>query len=732
MTTKTYVPFHLHTDYSILDSCSKPSEYIVKLKENDMKAISFSEHGYPRNWTEKWAMCKDAGIHYIHSVEIYMTESLEEKQRDNYHTVLMAKNMEGLKELNKLISESSNEEHFYYTNRISFEEFLGLSDNIISTSACLGSPLNKLDESHPMFKRLAEKYTFLEIQAHNHPEQIEYNKKLLRLSKELGKPLIAGTDTHSASKYKDECRAVLLSSKGQTYGDEDKFDLSFKTYDELVALFKAQGALEEEEYIQAIENTNLLLDMTEPIELDLSIKYPIMYGSSEKDLEVFLETVDKMFEEKLEKGIIPREQEDGFRESLDEEIRVLKKLNMAGFMLSLSEILQWCAEESMSIGTARGSVAGSRVAYVLDIIDLNPETWGTVFSRFANEHRVEIGDIDVDCVEEDRPKIFEHIKERYGHKFTARVSSFGTVQDRGVVDVIGRHLARRWSEEHSEDVQGQNPWSIPKMKIIKQEFDAHPEKAREKYPELFYFYDGMHGTIISQSIHPAGMVISPISLPDHYGMFDKDGESCLFLDMDNIHDYTGLAKYDFLVLKTVQVIRDACRLAGIPYPKTHDVDFEDEEVWKSISNDGSMIFQMESGFASTSMKTFQPRSIQEMSLVTASIRPSGSSYRDQILNRVHHRNKSKLIDDMLKDNYGRIVYQEDSLKFLQEICGLSGGDSDNVRRAIGRKDRERLDTMMPIVLDGYCANSPEPREVAEEEAKEFLQILEDSADYQFG
>ena len=203
--------FHCHTDFSLLDSCTKYQEYIDLCVKYGSTALSISEHGKPRNWTEKWAACKKAGIKYIHSVEIYLTETLDEKIRDNYHTVLMARNMDGLRELNTLISKSCDKEHSYYTNRITFDEFLNMSSNIISTSACLASPLNKLPESHPKYLELAKKYDFFEVQPHNHPEQIEFNKRLLALSKKLNKPLIAGTDTHSSNKYKSECRSVLLS-----------------------------------------------------------------------------------------------------------------------------------------------------------------------------------------------------------------------------------------------------------------------------------------------------------------------------------------------------------------------------------------------------------------------------------------------------------------------------------------------------------------------------------------
>lgn len=304
----------------------------------------------------------------------------------------MARNFDGVLELNRLIRISCEPDHFYYTNRISFDEFLNISDNIISTSACLASPLNKLPDDHPRYMELARKYDFLEVQAHHHPEQVAFNQRLLKLSKKIGTPLIAGTDTHSSSKYKAECRAVLLDSKHKSYGDEDAFDLSYKTYDELVEMFRTQRALPEAEYMQAIENTNLLYDLTEDIQLDTSIKYPILYGSREWDSQMFIDTVKRKFHEKLNNGIIPPSQALAFRDAIAEEMRVFQKLHMNGFLLSMSELISWCKEQGMAIGTARGSVGGSRVAYVTDIIDLNPETWHTVFSRFCNEDRQEIGD----------------------------------------------------------------------------------------------------------------------------------------------------------------------------------------------------------------------------------------------------------------------------------------------------------------------------------------------------
>lgn len=727
-----YTTYHLHSDYSLLDSCTNFKEYIDAAVQNGQKAIAFTEHGKPMGWVSKKLYCDQVGIQFIHGVEIYLTESLlnqdGEKVRDNYHTVLLAKNWDGVLELNDLVSRSCQEDHFYYVNRISFDEFLSLSDNILSTSACLASPLNKLPSDHPRYLELAEKYDYLEIQPHAHPDQVAYNRRLLALSQQLGKPLIAGTDTHSLSPYKAECRSILMKAKHKSYGDEDAFDLTYKTYDQLVEAFRRQGALPEAVFLEAIENTNRMAASCEPFQLDTSIKYPILYGSREADAEKFTETMQQKFQDKLSSGIIPPEQESAFRSAIQEEMRVFRKLHMDGFMLSMSELISWCKEQGMAIGTARGSVGGSRVAYVTDIIDLNPETWHTVFSRFCNEDRVEVADIDIDCVESDRPAIFQHIIHRFGADKTARVASFGTIKSKGVIDDVGRALDFQWKQDHPNE---DSPYSLKNIDRIKKEFDADEEGTKQKYPDLFYYYDGLLGAKVSQSVHPAGMVISPIHLPSNYGVFNKDGELCLMLDMDEAHE-VGAVKYDFLVLKTVQVIRDTCRYLGRPYPKTHEIDWDDQAVWADMIKSPIGIFQMESAFAFDSLKKFQPKSIFDMSLVTAAIRPSGASYREDLLAHKQHQNPSSLIDDLLKEDLGYLVYQESIILFLQEICGLPGSTADSVRRGIAKKKMDILDEYLPTILDGYCAHSDKPRQVTEEEAKDFLQVIEDASAYMFG
>ena len=299
-----YFCYHKHTDYSLLDSCTNYKDYIDYEVSLGHKATAFTEHGKPSGWVKKKMYCDSKGIKYIHGVECYLTESLENKVRDNYHTILLARNYEGVKEINALISRSTRSDHFYYVNRVTFDEFFALSNNVIKISACLASPLNKFDKQSPLYQKLAKAYDYYEIQYHNCIEQKEYNTYLYYLAQQYGKKLIAATDTHSLNKYKGECRKMLLIYKGKSYGTEDAFDLSYKSYDELVAAFREQGVFSDEIFLEAIAETNRLADSIEDFTLDTKPKYPILYGTIEEDNKRFVDCVNNNFEAKLSNNII--------------------------------------------------------------------------------------------------------------------------------------------------------------------------------------------------------------------------------------------------------------------------------------------------------------------------------------------------------------------------------------------------------------------------------------------
>ena len=673
--------------------------------------------------------CDAKGIKYIHGVECYLTEQLEPKVRDNYHTILLAKNYEGVKEINRLCYIASQPDHFYYKPRLSFDEFCNISDNVIKISACLASPLNELRKNHldkttSPFHKLILHYDYLEIQPHDFLEQIEFNQFLDNISRQFEIPLIAGTDTHSINQYKAECRTMLQYSKNIDFLNEDTFDLTYKSYDELCAMFEAQG-IDMNVCLDAINNTNVMADSVKDFELDTSFKYPILYG--EQDEQILLETLRKKYNEKAKSGIIDTTKAKEYGDRVKEELSVFHKVGMSGFMLFMSEMITWCWEHDIPIGYCRGSVGGSEVAYLSDITDVDPVVWHTMFSRFCNEHRKEIGDIDIDVSPDQRGLVYDYIINRFGVENTGYILANGTLQSKGAIDDICRALRHKAEKDGIEC-----PYTLKVADQIKKEFEENEQATREKYPEVFYYYDGMLGCIISRSQHPAGIVASPINLIDNYGGFiNADGQVVLPINMEEIHEI-NLVKYDILGLQNVQIIRDTCELADIPYPKSTDINWNDENVWADIVTSPVGIFQFESDYAFKCLQNFEPHMINHMSLVNAAIRPSGESYRDRLFNHETNTNPSEQIDELLKDNNGFLVFQEDVIKFLQDICGLSGSDADNVRRAIGRKQIDRLQAALPEILEGYCNKSDKPREVAEEEAKTFLQIIEDSSNYMFG
>lgn len=730
-----YVSLHTHDDCSLGDSCTKYTDYIDKAVELGQTAIAITNHGNIYNWLARKEYAESKGIKMLMGMECYVTEDSccavgdfddteEKRTRDNYHTVLIAKNPEGEKEICRLFDTSSKPDHKFYANRISMNELFAISDNVYKLSACLASPLNKLranPDKADLLDKLLQVYDYYEIQPHNCDEQKEYNKWLYEMSLKHNKPLVATTDAHSLNSYKAECRRILMAAKKMSFGNEDELELTYKSYDELCKAFEKQDSLPCEVWMQAIENTNTIADSVIPSEIDTSIKYPNLYG--DRDLEVFTNRIWTMYDDKVKRGIIKDTQE--YRDRINEELDVFIKVNYVGFMLFMSEMATWCWENGIPLGFCRGSVGGSAIAYITDIIDVDPMKWGTVFSRFCNVTRAatETGDIDLDSNGDQRGLIQQYIIDRFGNDYTAYVLSMGTIVDKGCIDLIGRGLRYIKGDE--------NTYSLKDVDKIKAEYEKDEEKAKAKYADLFYYFDGLLNVNISQSMHPAGVIASPISLTDNYGTFWNEGKQILALNMEECHTLQ-LAKYDCLGLKNIGVIRDACRFAGIPYPKSHEINWEDENVWEHMTDSPVGIFQFESKFAFDCLKKYKPQMITHMSVVNAALRPGCASMRDDILNHEPVVNPSPIIDELLKDSGGRILFQEDTIKFLQNICGLDGSEADNVRRAIGRKQADRLQAALPRILEGYCQNSDKPREIAEQEAKQFLQIIEDSSSYQFG
>jgi len=804
MNNDKFIIYHCHTDYSntngYSDSCTSYKEYIKLAKKYDMKAIAFSEHGNIADWVKKKQDCDKAKIKYIHGAELYLCTKLEVDER-GYHIGLYAKNIKGVEELNSLMSlatskgknEDKTDRHFYYNPRISLDELMNTSSNIIVTTACLASMLwKKRNDTDGYFEIYLDWLVknndrcFLEVQYHDCKDQKDYNALLWEWSKQYNIPLIAGTDTHSSSEYKASCRKILQKSKNSDYSKkkktkseddvvenesdnsfEEEFDLTWKTLDELIDKFKNQGVLPEEVYLEAIKNTNKFADLIEDFKLDKTFKYPNLYGENVSNL--FKNEINRKYQDKINKKVIDYKNIK-YKQNIQEEFIAFKNQGMESFLLFMSELVDYCNSNDIPYGFCRGSVGGSTIAYILDIIDVDPVKWETVFSRFCNADRVSLADIDIDFAPKDRAKVYEFIINKFGSSKTSYIAQFGTLQDRGTIDVLAKGLDykdlvavaeiknkyEKIFKEYSDIIQSEV--NLEELDVEKStvDFDNHElytnqirnkkattranklrqdfEDLKNSNEELFYHFDGIKGTIISKGHHPSGMIGSPITLQDNLGVFYSGGDesfpvaTCAMKAVDSLN----YVKFDILGLKTVGIMKDTYKYIKSHYLKSHEIDWEDSNVWNDMIKSKIGVFQFEGDFAFALLKEFKPTKINDMSLVNACLRPSGKSYRDKLIAREINKNPSEEIDTLLDQNNGFLVYQEDTIKFLTDICGFNGSLADTTRRAIGKKDTELLNEQLPKILEGYCNSSSKPREIAEEEVKQFIQIIDDSSEYQFG
>jgi len=646
---KNYTIYHLHDDRSntiLIDSTSKQEQYIEKAKGLNMNALAFSNHGNVFNWVESKQKVEKAGMKYIFGVEAYMTMTLSEKIRDSYHVGLYAKNYDGVLEINKLISNSFNKEdnHFYYRPRISYDELLATSKNVIITTACLGNFLWKWEKDNNLYQqqdflRFAKNNkdrVYLEVQYHNNDDQKEFNKLLLEWAYEYDLNIIAGTDTHNVDKYASECRTILQKAKGIEFSNEDSFNLDFKTYDELYEAFLIQGVLSTDEIERAMENTNVMADSVEEFELDYLFKYPQLYDDPNKE---FKDRVVKSFNEKISNGILDVNNRDEYIDRIKEEFSAYKKLGAGSYMIFVADIYIWAKQQGIELGT-RGSVTGSFLAFLLGITEIDAVKYGTVFSRFFNVDRVSLPDIDMDVPMNDRASIYEYIRETMGSKKTSKILSFGTTKDKSAIDEIARALNI----------------NVNDGKKIKKMFDDNGEDAvRSAYPEVMYYFNGIRDTITSKGEHPCGMIASPITLNDNMGLIkNADGEDVSSCDM-GIIDGLNYVKIDVLGLKNMSILQDVYKLTNIKPLRTYEMNFDDEEIWDDIKDFPVGIFQMESKFAHESLNKMDVRSLDDMTAVNAGIRPSGTSYRDDLFKRKFHKNPSKEIDKLLEKSMGYCV-----------------------------------------------------------------------------
>jgi len=732
----------MHSDLSNpiagVDSTTKYKKYINKAKELDMKAFAFSEHGNIFEWYAKKRDIENAGMKYIHACEMYITETFSENIRDNYHIILIAKNYQGFLELNKLISISFNRaeikiiddiSRFYYRPRISYEELKNTSDNIIITSACLGGILasdNNIKEDFISYLTKNKHRSFLEIQHHNTKDQIEYNKYLYNLSKETGIKLIAGTDTHSLTLEDVDARKMLQLSKNVVFESEEEFDITFKSYDDLVKCYKQQNSIPNMAYLEAIENTNLLNDMVENFELDHSFKYP-KFSTSPKDELI------RLIEEENRENI------DWDR--VNYELIAIEKNQAYDFFLLEYNLKKEVREKCITYGDSRGSVSGSYIAYLLRITNSHPIKHNYSFERFMNPDRVSLSDVDTDYSPNDRESV-KDILYNMDNLYNCEIITFNTIQMRGAIRDICRALNKLDNSEYTLDIADS----------ISKNIEKGEKKFRKKYKKLFRYVDLVNSVITSIGSHPAATVCSPISLEDNVGLITLSTSKypVSSISMKNI-DSLNYVKLDILGLDNIELISKTCELANINILNSTNINDNDEKVWKHITESPIGIFQFTEPFAHmclskmlhkdilNSIKSKNPdiTNIELMAMVSGVIRPGGDSYRDDFINGIFGDNKYKMLNDFFSSTLGYCIYQEQIIEFLHKFCGFSMGKADIIRRFIAKKsdDKEAEERNLNEIRDGFVSCMKDKYNIDKKESesiiKFFLQIVKDSSSYLF-
>lgn len=734
--SKNYTILHLHSMLSNavtnIDSVTAYSEYIQKAHDLGMSAMAFSEHGSVMGWVKKKLQMEELGMKYIHAEEFYLTQSLEEKIRDNYHCLLIAKNYDGVMELNKLSTKSFNREDgsYYYAPRITIDDVKNTSDNIIVSTACLGGVLNKAPEDvkKDFFEWIVKNKhrCYLELQPHLDDDQIRYNQSLWALSKNYGVPLVMCTDTHALNSTHVEGRAILQKSKNIHFDGEDKFHLEMLSYEELVNLCRMQNALPLNVYLEAIENTNRIADQIETFNLNYEYKYPHLWGDNSEEV----------LREKIRDGIkwrgvdkLPNYQE--YLNRIEYEMKAYIHNGAIDFMLLMEDIIAWCKTQDILVGYGRGSCNGSIVAYLLGITEMDSIKHGLNFDRFMNTERVSLSDIDTDFPPSRINEVKQYIFNKHG-LYCSDIVTFNTIALKGAIRDVGRALG------------------IPLAEVsdICNKIELDEAGCRKAYPELFKYVDIVNGCVVSVGNHPCGLVVSPVPIDDRMGLFttSTDDVPISQINMKEI-DLQNYVKLDLLKLDTIELINETCKLANIERLTPDNIDVQDEEVWHSLRDDTTEIFQWNGStgdryikhlLSDNNIKKFKSLNpnVDYMTLLSignGAIRPAGASYRDDLAEGILRKSGNEAIDNFMKNTFGYLVFQEQIIQFLHEYCGYTMGEADIVRRHFAKKTGTEKD--IPQIKEGFAKTMAKDygmsREESEEVIADFIKVIEDASNYLF-
>jgi len=741
MSAQQFTHLHLHTEYSLLDGANKLSNLVPRLKELGMDSVAMTDHGNMFGAIDFYHQMKAADIKPIIGMEGYIHngETLDDKStKQRFHICLFAKNKKGYENLMYLSSKAFIE-GMYYFPRINKKELKAHSEGLICTSACLQGEvnwhLNTQNErnvkngalGYDGALRIAKDYQrifgddfYLELMRHGIGDQLFIDEQILKISKETGIKVVATNDTHYT--FPDDAQnheAFMCIGMNKLYDDPNRMrhsvhEFYLKSPEQMAVLFAdiPEAIAHTQEIVDKIEDFVPIVKTPTPPNFKFTKEYAANDGfevqtedKDEADAAYFTYRCKLGLEDRLEHVDPQRHQE--YRERLEFEMDIINSMKFPGYMLIVWDFVKVAKEMGIAVGPGRGSAAGSLVAYSLQITDIDPMKYDLLFERFLNPERVSMPDIDMDFMQARRGEVIDYVVEKYGRNQVAQIITFGSLLAKGVIRDVARVLDMPLSqadkmaklipdelgitlngkEKKGEFIDG----AFQKEPKIKELVDTDTNAAR-----VWEFAKKLEGLKRNSGIHAAGVVISNEELWYKTPIYKPSGEDTFVTQYSlNYLEDVDLIKFDFLGLKTLDVIDNAIKLIKRRYKKDiiwTEIDENDPKVYDVIRSGNTVgMFQIESSGMQDLNKRLKPDSFEDLIAVLALYRPGPmeSGMLDSFIERKHGREAIEytfdVMEPILENTYGVIVYQEQVMQIVQTVGGFSLGYSDIIRRAMGKK-----------------------------------------------
>ena len=742
MSKNKFTHLHVHTEYSLLDGASKIHELVAYAKELGMDSLAITDHGAMYGAVEFYQECKKQGIKPILGCEVYLTTGshFEKNNRGMFHLILLAENDTGYHNLMKLVSIGQLE-GFYYKPRIDKDALRAHSEGLICLSACIAGelPVKILQNNMEGARRCIQEYIdifgkdnyFLEIQDHDLPEEHKVTAALKQLAKEFDLGLVATNDLHYVRREDAAAQDILLCIQTTSTVDEpdrmrfpnDSFYL--KSYDEMAERF---GDCPE-----ALENPNKIADRCH-VELEfghlLLPEFPVPAGF---DTAGYLR---HLCEEALPKRYPVVD--ETIRKRLEFELKIINDMGYDAYFLIVWDFINFCREKGIPVGPGRGSAAGSVVAYLLHITNVEPLRYHLLFERFLNPERVSMPDIDTDFCYVRRQEVLDYVVQRYGKERVAQIITFGTLQARAAVRDVGKALGMSYGavDEIAKMIPRELGITLDKAlnnKDLREAYDTRPE-----IKQLIDLSKSVEGLPRNAGTHAAGVIIAPRDLKEYVPLqlgADTDGMITQY-DKDKVEEL-GLLKMDFLGLRTLTVIGDCIEFIKQTTGEVVDIDnipLEDEATCEMLRRgDTTCVFQLESAGITKLVVDLAPTSFEDLIPLVALYRPGplGTGMAEDFIAGRHGQRTAQvlhpLMEPILEDTYGVILYQEQVMQITSALAGFTLGQADIMRRAMGKKKASVLESMRQDFVEG----AKREHNIPEQLSQQIFSLLQHFAGYGF-